>query len=194
MDENFLDAFNKLLAAGEEGVVCYLDSGIPTPGTRKAHKTCKLKRDVGGKLDVLIIDVIEATKNYQGKQLSEWPYWQNTRTEELVSGKYFGEYQLGGPYIPVTKNFFFGYPGAIKVGVYDKNKNIIPLCNVAGLTDEMKADLKENFKEKYYLAPATIGGMAISLSDGVSVRHPYLISIRENSISPDDCTLEKILS
>lgn len=194
MDENFLDSFNDLLARGEEGVVCYLDSGLPTPGMRKAHKTCKLKRDIGNDIDVVIYDIEPPTREYKGKMLSSWNYWQNNRTKELLYGKYFSNYQLGEPYEPVSKNYFYSWPSSIYVGVYDKDHNLVPLCKVAGLDEELKKDLKDNFKDKYYLCPASIGGMAISDSNGLSIRHPYLISLRPDSINPEDCTLEKILN
>lgn len=193
MDDSFLDTFNKLLSEGEEGVVVYLDSGIPTPGTRKAHKTCKLKREVGNDLDVVIYDIEAPTRSYNGKLLGEWNYWQNSRTGELLYGKYFSNYQLGEPYEPVSKNYYYSWPSSIYVGVYDKNHNLVPLCKVAGLDEELKQDLKDHFKEKYYLCPASIGGMAISESHGYSVRHPYLKCLRPDSISPEDCTLEKII-
>ena len=107
MDENFMDSFNKLLSQGEEGVVCYANDGLPSPGMRKAHKTCKLKRDVGADLDVFIYDVEQPTRIYNGKNMGEWPYWENIRTGEKVIGKYFSAYQLGESYEPVSKNYFY---------------------------------------------------------------------------------------
>ena len=193
MDENFIDSFNELLSQGEEGVVCYENSGLPSPGMRKAHKTCKLKRDVGADLDVFIYDVEQPTRIYNGKNMGEWPYWENIRTGEKVIGKYFSAYQLGESYEPVSKNYFYNWPAAIYVGVYNKNHTIVPICKVAGLTEDFKEELRDDFN-KYYLCPVKIGGMALSDSNGISVRHPYLVSIREGDISADDCTLEKILS
>ena len=59
--------------------------------------------------------------------------------------------------------------------------------------DDFKEQLKNNFNE-WYLCPVTIGGMALSNANGLSIRHPYLKSIRKGDISPDDCTLSKIIS
>ena len=82
---------------------------------------------------------------------------------------------------------------------YDDNGNIIPLCKVAGLTEDFKTELRDNFDE-WYMCPLTIGGMMVSTAQaesdgsGISIRHPYIKSIRKNDIDPKDCTLSKILS
>jgi len=50
------------------------------------------------------------------------------------------------------------------------------------------------------MCPLTIGGMMVSTAQaendgtGISIRHPYIKSIRKNDINPKDCTLSKILS
>jgi len=201
MTENFFDEINEIFARGGEGAVCY-KKGIPyTPGKRSsAWTTMKVKQEINADIDALITSVEQPTRLYTGKDMANWPYWRNTRTGELVLGEYFGEYQLGSTYEPVTKNFFYNLPGAIYTSVYDKNHNLIPLCKVAGLTDEIKEGLRDNFDE-YYLCPITLGGMMVSTAGadaasgiGISIRHPYIKSIRKGDISPDDCTLSKIIS
>ena len=58
---------------------------------------------------------------------------------------------------------------------------------------------RDNFDE-WYMCPLTIGGMMVSTAQaesdgtGISIRHPYIKSIRKNDIDPKDCTLSKILS
>ena len=201
MDGTFFDSINEIFARGGEGAVCYKKGISYTPGKRSsAWTTMKVKQEISNDIDCLITDIEKPTRIYTGKEIGSWIYWQNTRTGELVSGEYFGEYQTGGPYEPVTKNFFYNLPGAIYTSVYDKNHNLIPLCKVAGLTDEMKESLRNNFNE-WYLCPISIGGMMISDASadastgiGISIRHPYIKSIRKEDLNPEDCTLEKILS
>lgn len=194
MDNNFYNNLNDIFAAGGEGVVCYENNGLPEPGKRTAHKTLKVKQELEHLIDCFIIDTEPATKTYTGKDLGNWNLWYNTRTGEKLEGHYFEAYQLGEPYEPITKNFYYDWPGAIIVGVYDKNKNIIPLCKVAGLTEDFKTDLRDNFSEWLY-CPVTIGGMMLSqVNNEISVRHPYLKSIRKNDIDINDCTLTKILA
>ena len=199
MTENFFEKLNEIFARKGEGAVCYKKGVSYTPGKRSsAWTTMKVKQEITSDIDALITSCEKPTRVYTGKEMPTWLYWQNTRTGELITGEYFGEYQLGGAYEPVTKNFFYNLPGAIYTSVYDKNHNLVPLCKVAGLTDEMKESLRDNFDE-WYLCPITLGGMMVSDASadtsgiGISIRHPYIKSIRRNDISPDDCTLSKII-
>lgn len=192
MDENFYDAFGALLANGEEGVVCYNENGLPEPAKRTAHKTCKLKQEIANDVDAFIIGTEPAVRSYTGKDVSTWQYWEDLRTGEKLIGDYYGDFHLGHTIEPITKGYYFNYPGAILVGVYDNKGEIYPLCKVAGLTDEFKTELRDNFEE-WYMCPVSITGMALSDSNGLSIRHPKLRSIRREDINPADCTLAKIL-
>lgn len=64
------------------------------------------------------------------------------------------------------------------------------VCKCAGLDEEFKTELRDNFN-KYYMMPVKISGMQIS-ADG-SIRHPRLVSLRDSDISLDDCTMRKLL-
>lgn len=191
--ENIYDELNTLFSMGEEGMVCYNNNGLPEPGKRTAHKTLKIKRELESHLDVFITGIEPALRNYTGKDVSHWQFWEDSRTGEKLIGDLFSEYQLGRSIIPISKGYYYDWPGAIYTAVYDKNGNEVPICKVSGLTEEFKNELRDNF-EKYDHCPVTIGGMALSDSNGISVRHPYLINIRSEDISIQDCTLEKIIS
>ena len=202
MDNNFFDIVNDIFSRGGEGVVCYKKSAIYEPGKRGPHAwdTLKVKQEIATDVDCFIIGVEPATKTYTGKDIGNWELWQNVRTGEKLMGQYFGPYRMGEPYEPISKNYYYGWPGAIIVGVYDANHKIVPLCKVAGLTEDFKTQLRDNFQD-WYLCPVTIGGMMVSTAQqkdasglGISIRHPYLKVIRQNDIDIDDCTLEKIIS
>lgn len=197
MDENFFDEMADIFAKGLEGAVCYKKDAIYIPGKRGPHawESLKVKQEITNDIDVLITELVPCEKNYNGKELSDWQLWRNTRTGQLVQGSYFGEYQLGEPYEPVSKNFFNNWCGAITVSVYDNNHKLVPICNVAGLTEEFKTALRDNFDD-WYLTPITIGGMMVSNTGTTipSIRHPYIRDIRKGDLNPDDCTLSKILS
>lgn len=197
MDETFFEKMNDIFSKGLEGAVCYLKTAKYEFGKRGPHawESVKVKQEIADNIDCVIMSCVPCERVYNGGDISNWELWENIRTKELVYGKYFGEYQNGEPYEPVSRNYYNNYCGAIQVGVYDKNKNLIPLCNVSGLTDEFKKELRDNFNE-WYLCPISITGMMISSSsDGsISVRHPKLVSIRREDILPEDCTLSKILA
>lgn len=194
MDENFYDYLAEIFQKGGEGVVIYRNDGKVEPGKRTAHKTLKVKQELEHLIDAFVVGTEPAIKAYTGKDLANWELWENSRTGEKLYGKYFGEYQIGGSVTPVSKGYWNNWPGAIYVAVYDQNGNEFNLCKVAGLTEEFKTELRDNFA-KYDHCPVTIGGMALSDSNGLSIRHPYLKAVRLNDLNiKTDCTLTKILS
>ena len=189
----------EIFERGGEGAVCYKKGVLYTPGKRSsAWTTIKVKQEITSEIDAIITDVVQGEKLYHGDDIGHWPLWENARTGELVQGEYFGEYQTGGAYTPVTKNYWNKWPAAIQVGVYNKEGIIIPLCKVSGLTEEFKTALRDNPNE-WIGTPVTLTGMMVSErranseGEGISIRHPILRSLRKDDLDPKDCTLEKIL-
>lgn len=200
MDKNFFDDIGEIFARGGEGAVCYKKGVLYTPGKRSsAWTTIKVKQEISSEIDCVIMGTVAGEKIYTGKDMGSWTLWENQRTGELLEGEYFGEYQNGGAYIPVTKNYFHGWPAAIQVGVYNKEGQLIPLCKVSGLTDTFREDLKLNLKD-WIGVPVSISGMMVSEAkansdgEGISIRHPLLKRIRNEDIDPKDCTLAKIFN
>ena len=201
MDETFFDKMGEIFAAGGEGCVCYKKDSIYIPGKRGPHAwdTVKVKQEISSEIDTFISGIVPGEKLYTGKDLATWQLWENHRTGEKVVGSYFGEYQLGKAYIPVTKNYFNNWPAAIQVSVYDRNGNEVPLCKVSGLTEDFKSSLRDE-PQRWIGCPVTIGGMMVSSAkadsqgNGISIRHPLLKRIRENDMDPKDCTLAKIFN
>ena len=201
MDNSFFDKMGEIFAAGGEGCVCYRKNSTYVPGKRGPHAwdTVKVKQEISSEIDAFITGIVAGEKLYTGKDLASWQLWENHRTGEKVVGSYFGEYQLGGAYIPVTKNYFYDWPAAIQVSVYDKDKNEVPLCKVSGLTEEFKTSLRDD-TARWIGCPVTIGGMMVSSAkadsegNGISIRHPLLKRIREGDLLKEDCTLAKIFN
>ena len=199
MDNTFFDKMGEIFAAGGEGCVCYRKDSRYEPGKRGPHAwdTLKVKQEISSDIDCIIMGTVAGEKMYNGKDIGSWKLWENQRTGELVEGEYFGEYQTGGAYIPVTKNYFNGWPAAIQVGVYNNEGQLIPLCKVSGLTDNFRQDLKLHLND-WIGVPVSISGMMVSEAkasengEGISIRHPLLKRIRNEDIDPKDCTLAKI--
>ena len=199
MDSTFFDKMGEIFASGGEGCVCYRKNSTYIPGKRGPHAwdTVKVKQEISSEIDAFITGIVPGEKLYSGKDLSTWQLWENHRTGEKVVGTYFGEYQLGGAYIPVTKNYFYNWPAAIQVSVYDRNGNEVPLCKVSGLTEDFKSDLRDN-TDRWIGCPVSISGMMVSSAkadsegNGISIRHPLLKRIREGDLNKEDCTLAKI--
>ena len=201
MDENFFDDISNIFSRGGEGAVCAKKNMIYIPGKRGPHSwdTVKVKQEISADVDCFITGVEPAVRDYTGKDIANWTMWEDERTGEKLLGNYFGEYQSGRSIRPISKGYYYEWPGAVYTSVYNKTGDIIPLCKVAGLTEELKTELRDNFDE-WYMCPLTIGGMMVSTAQandngiGISIRHPYIKSIRKNDLNPEDCTLEKILS
>ena len=201
MDDTFFDKMGEIFAAGGEGCVCYRKDSIYIPGKRGPHAwdTVKVKQEISSEIDAFITGIVPGERVYTGKDIGTWQLWENQRTGEKVMGSYFGEYQSGGAYIPITKNYYYDWPGAIQVSVYDSNKNEVPLCKVSGLTEDFKTSLRDD-PERWIGCPVSISGMMVSSAkadsegNGISIRHPLLKRIRENDITKEDCTLAKILN
>lgn len=201
MDENFFDDISNIFSRGGEGAVCAKKNMIYIPGKRGPHSwdTVKVKQEISADVDCFITGVEPAVRDYTGKDIANWTMWEDERTGEKLLGNYFGEYQSGRSIHPISKGYYYEWPGAVYTSVYNKTGDIIPLCKVAGLTEELKTELRDNFDE-WYMCPLTIGGMMVSTAQandsgiGISIRHPYIKSIRKNDLNPEDCTLEKILS
>lgn len=200
MDENFFNDIAEIFARGGEGAVCYKKGVLYTPGKRSsAWTTIKVKQEIESEIDAVIMSSVAGEKLYHGDDIAHWQLWENQRSGELVTGDYFGEYQLGGAYIPVTKNYYNHWPAAIQVGVYNKDHVLIPLCKVSGLTEEFKTALRDE-PENWIGTAVTITGMMVSErraaadGEGISIRHPILRSLRKGDLDPADCTLAKILN
>ena len=201
MDDTFFDKMGEIFAAGGEGAVCYKKDSIYIPGKRGPHAwdTVKVKQEISSEIDAFISGIVPGEKLYTGKDLASWQLWENHRTGEKVIGSYFGEYQLGGAYVPVTKNYWNNWPAAIQVSVYDRNGNEVPLCKVSGITEEFKTSLRDD-PNRWIGFPVTIGGMMVSSAkadsegNGISIRHPLLKRIREGDLLKEDCTLAKIFN
>lgn len=199
MDDTFFDKMGEIFAAGGEGCVCYRKDCKYIPGKRGPHAwdTVKVKQEISSEIDAFISGIVPGERLYNGKDLNTWQLWENHRTGEKLVGSYFGEYQQGGAYIPITKNYFNNWPAAIQVSVLDRKGNEVPLCKVSGITEEFKTSLRDD-PDRWIGCPVTIGGMMVSSAkadsegNGISIRHPLLKRIREGDLTKEDCTLAKI--
>lgn len=180
---NFFKKAEELIDKGEEGLVLKKINGKYYPDFKKAWETIKLKRE--NSVDVFCIGFEEPTIYYEGDLIESWQYWIKKDTDEMAQGNYYGNNE----YLPITKNYFMNWIGAVEFGVYGEQGEIISLGTVSsGLTDSLKEEIKKN-PEEFYMKPILLECMEIY--HGNSIRSPRLIKFRED-INPEDCTLEKI--
>ena len=156
------------------------------PDKRPAWSSIKIKKMDDA--DVICIGVCEATKEYIGKEIETWEYWETP--EGLKEGQYFlSSCEYPGYYHPVTKGYYYGWKTAIRIGAYDENGKLIEIGTVSsGLNDELKQDLK-NF-DKYYLRVCAVGCMEKDSKER-TLRHPFFKNFREDK-DAKDCTVDTI--
>lgn len=182
-DYNFYNLAEEVINKGEEGLVLKRKDGKYLPDTKKAWETIKLKREDA--IDAFVIGFEPPTMLYEGDNLETWGYWIRQEDEMRMQGCYHNE----KGYLPVTKNYYYCWIGAIRIGVYDDDGNIVDLGTVSsGLTDEIKESIK-NTPEDFLMKPALIECMEIY--HGTSIRSPRLINFRDD-INAKDCTLAKL--
>lgn len=176
------------LSKGEEGIVLKKKDGLYYPGLRPAWETIKVKQYFT--VDLVCTGFCEATKEYTGKELNTWKYW------EMLGGEfYYGRYldddgyaTIKTPMKPITKGYFNKWCTAIKIGAYNKNGEIVDLGTVAsGLDDFLREDFAKN-PQKYINKTVEIGGMG---TEEDAIRHGRLIRFREDKM-PTECKYEEI--
>lgn len=192
-DTGIEERLSQILAAGGEGIVLKKKDAPYSEGKRPAWATIKCKQM--DTIDLVCTRAIEATKEYTGKELETWPYWQE-RSERDQNGQYIwlsseGQYYedyLHNPHIyrPVTKPCFYGWKTAIGIGAYDDEGNLKEIGTVSsGLTDEMRAHLDD-----YVGKVIALQCMSIDRKEK-TLRHPIVKAWRDDK-NAAECKLSEV--
>lgn len=191
----------EILARGDEGVVITRGDGLYEPGKRPSKTTLKIKKELKQTIDCFFTGRGSApTKDYTGKELETWKYWESLRDGSKIEGEKFKEYQEGASIIPVTKGYFYGWAGSLEIGVlkkkigskckiFDKvyeDTEIFSIGWLSGITDEMKAN-----PNKYAFKPIEVTAMEFD-NFSCSLRHGKLVGFRED-LTLTDCNYEKLM-
>lgn len=176
-------------AQGWEGCVLQLAHGVYEPGKRPARKSIKVKKELDNEIDCFLTgNYKKSTWEYTGKEIENWTYWWDDKNEIFMEGLYYEDYSYGSPYIPVTKGAFYGWAGAVEIGVL-KGDEIIPIGWISNVTEEIK--------QKITLANSPLTHKVCKVSamliehDTHALRHARIMEWRDD-ISWEDCTYEKV--
>ena len=190
----------EILARGDEGVVITHKDALYEPGKRPSKTTLKIKKELKQTIDCFFTGVGSApTKEYTGKEIETWKYWQHQMTGVKIEAEMYKEYKAGCPIIPITKGFYHGWCGSMEIAVLKKKAGsrvclnetwydgytIYPIGWLSGLPDEMKANPK-----KYAFIPIEVTAMEWDQWNH-TLRHGKMVGWRKD-LTIADCTFEKI--
>lgn len=190
------DMLQELLADGYEGMVITKKDAPYTPGSRKSSYTLKIKKEIQETIDCVIMGANSPSVLYTGKEIEIWPYWFNNLTHQFITADEYLDtyhtniyvaYNEGVPVEPVTKNYFYGWAGSLKLGLYDGDK-LVHVGDLSGITDE----IRQNWKD-YIGKVVEISCMEISEDkDGnKGFRHPRSLGFRDDKPARE-CMIDQV--
>lgn len=190
----------EILARDDEGVVITNKNGLYEPGKRPSKTTLKIKKELKQTIDCFFTGRGSApTKEYTGKEIETWQYWQDSITGEKKQGEFYADYKAGAAIEPITKGYFNGWYGSLEIGVLRhrvgskckirgevfEDTEVYPIGWLSGVSDEMKAD-----PDKIAFLPMEVTAMEYDEYNH-SLRHGKMVGWRKD-LTLRDCTLEKI--
>ncbi len=179
----------RYLDNGSEGCVIKLKSGLYLPGKRPVWNF-KVKEQVDS-LDFVILDLLDPEKEYTGKEIKTWKYYESSLGYKEIIEPGSGGWTTSELKTPVTKDYYMGWKNALSVGAY-KNGKLVYVGRVAsGLTDEMKAHMT---KEPYLYIGSVCEIQAMSIDkERKTFRHPAFLRMRFDK-NPEECQLDEIFA
>lgn len=181
--ENIAERTAEILARGGEGVVLKKKNSKYTPDKRPAWDTIKIKQM--DSVDLVCIGLCAPTKEYTGKDLENWTYWEN-----MNGNLYCGAVHSNETMIPVTKPYYYGWKTAMEIGGYNSKGELVKIGTVSsGLTDVDRERMSTN-PEEYIGHVFEFSCMSIDKKER-TLRHPRLVRKREDK-NAKDCILEEI--
>ena len=190
------DVLQELLADGYEGMVITNEDTKYEPGKRSNRVSLKIKKELQDTIDCFIIVANPPSQIYNGKEIESWMYWFDEQNNKKITATdylnqfhetIYKSYVEGAPVIPVTKNWFYGWAGSLKLGAM-KDGKVVHIGNLSGITDETK----ENWKE---LVGTVCEITAMEIMTGENgekgLRHPKFCRYRDD-ITKNDCDWHKI--
>lgn len=161
---DFEQQFREFLKEGKEGLIIKDIEGIYEQKRSKAFVKMKAHKTY----DVVIMGYEEPTREYTGKELDTWEYFDYDGT-------------------PVTKFYHNDWIGAIVFGVW-KDGKLVEVGRTSGMDEETRRLLSEN-REKYLGKVIEVEAQGIINKDTGSLQHPRFIQFRPDK-SSEMCTFE----
>ena len=191
------DEVSRILNSGGEGMVLKKRDAVYSPGKRPAWSAIKFKQM--DDTDLVCTRVIPATREYTGKEIETWPYWEiQVKNKDLGwvreslcdIGTRVDIRDMNHRTVPVTKPYALGWMTAIGIGAYDDEGNLVELGTVSsGLTDEDKANMAKT-PDDYIGTVVSLHCMSIDKKEQ-TLRHPVFKSWRLDK-DAKDCKISEV--
>lgn len=180
---DFEQQFRQFLKEGKEGLIIKDIEGIYEQKRSKAFVKMKAHKTY----DVVIMGYDEPTREYTGKELKTWMYWEVPYTSTPVEGMYYEDSLKNDEYIPVTKYWAKEWIGAVIFGVW-KDGKLIEVGRTSGMDEETRQLLSEN-REEYLGQVIEVEAQGIINKETGSLQHPRFIQFRPDK-SSEMCTFQ----
>lgn len=178
----------RILESGGEGIVLRKKTSLYYPDKRPAWVT--IKRKQMDTIDLICIGFCNATKEYTGKEIESWNYWEDNEGNKL-EGLHYSDY-LVGQCSPVTKPYFLGWKTAMQIGAYNDTGELREIGTVSsGLTDEDR-ELMAAEPDRYLGKVFNFTCMSLDKQEH-TLRHPVFVGPRPDK-DPKDCVISEIFS
>ena len=161
--DNYEGLFRTFLQKDKEGLIIkdinaiYEQKRTKSFVKMKAHKT----------YDCVIMGYEEPSKEYTGKELGKWEYWEDGT--------------------PVTKFYAMEWIGAIIFGVW-KDGKLVEVGRASGMDEQVREEISKN-RKNYLNSVVEIEAQGIINKETGSLQHPRFIMFREDK-SSESCTFE----
>lgn len=202
VERDIEDEVSRILKSGGEGMVLKKRDAIYYPGKRPAWTAIKFKQM--DDIDLVCTRTIPATRNYTGKDIDTWQYWEiltenvdtpefgdpNIKIKRIVTTNqnHYGE----EGWDPVTKPYALGWHTAVGIGLYNDAGELIEIGTVSsGLTDEIKEDMGKT-PENYIGKVLSVHCMSKD-KKSYTLRHPVFTAWREDK-NKKECTFKDVFS
>lgn len=180
----------KVRELGGEGIVITKSDSRPEPGKRTARKTLKIKKELDNPIDCFLTGRWQpATKEYNGKYLEDWKYWEDNETGKKIFGEMYGRARAS-KLTPVSKAYYNGWAGAIEIGVMDGNKEVSAGW-ISGITEEVRKGIVED-NDAWRHKVVKVNAMEIA-NDTHAFRHGKIIEWRaDGDKSWQECSIDQL--
>lgn len=204
VEHDIEDEVSRILNSGGEGMVLKKRDAVYSPGKRPAWSAIKFKQM--DDTDLVCTRCIDPTREYTGKELDTWPYWERrglvdvyvkSETDVHIEKRNAVIKNFGADmprteegWIPVTKPYALGWKSAIGIGAYDDAGNLVELGTVSsGLTDEIKEAMGKD-PDAFVGKVVSLHCMSIDKKEH-TLRHPVFKSWREDK-NAEDCKISEV--